>query len=55
MARERNLSVFVDTDYAGYKTDRKSISEFSVKLGDCVMNCCPEKKDSVALSTCEGE
>lgn len=49
------LSVFVDSDYAGDTIDRKSTTGYIVKLGDTVVNWGARKQASVALSTCEAE
>lgn len=49
------LNRFVDSDYAGDKNDRKSLSGYKIKLGGA---CCiwgSEKQTTVALSTCEAE
>lgn len=49
------LSVFVDSDYAGDTSDRKSTTGHLVKLGNAVVNWGARKQQAVALSTCEAE
>lgn len=52
---ETDLTVFVNSDYAGDTTDRKSITGYVVKLGNGVENWAARKQASVALSTCEAK
>lgn len=49
------LLVYVDSDYAGDTTDRKSMIGYVVKLVDGTINWGSKKQTSVALSTCEAE
>ena len=50
-----DLSVFVDSDYAGDTTDRKSTTGYMVKLGETLVYWGARKQASVARSTCEAE
>lgn len=50
-----DLNAFVDSDYAGDVTDRKSMSGYFVKLGSAPCSWASKKQRSVALSTCEAE
>lgn len=54
-AGSSDLSVLVDSDYAGDTEDRKSMSGFIVKIGEAVVNWGSKKQTSVSLSTCEAE
>lgn len=49
------LSGFVDSDFAGDTTDRKSMSGYLVKLGSATCMFGARKQASVALSTAEAE
>ncbi len=49
------ITGFVDSDYAGDVTDRKSMSGFIVKLGSASCIWGSKKQPTVALSTCEAE
>jgi len=49
------ITGFVDSDYAGDVTDRKSMSGFIIKLGSASCIWGSKKQPTVALSTCEAE
>ena len=46
---------YVDADWAGDKTDRKSTSGYLFKLGEGVISWLSKKQGSVALSSTEAE
>ena len=49
------LQVFIDSNWAGCSTDRKSTSGCCCSLGSVVISWCNRKQNSVALSTAEDE
>jgi hypothetical protein len=49
------VSAFADADWAGDKTDRKSISGWLAKVGGDVVSWASKKQSVVSLSTCEAE
>lgn len=55
VAKDLRLSVFVDSDYAGDRKDRKSMTGYVVKLGGAPVYWGARKQPTVALSTCEAE
>lgn len=50
-----DLNVYLDSDFAGYTMDKKSMTGYKVKLGDSVVNWVARKQATVTLSTCEAE
>lgn len=48
-------SALVDSDYAGYVLDHKSMTVFLIKLGNAVWLWWSKKEPAVSLSTCEPE
>jgi hypothetical protein len=53
--RSRNADRYTDSDYAGCKVDRKSISGTCQFLGRSLVSWSSKKQTSVALSTAEAE
>ncbi|CAM8941894.1 unnamed protein product [Rhodiola kirilowii] len=49
------LMAYTDADYAGCKTDRKSMSGKAQFLGPCLISWGSKKQSSIALSTAEAE
>ncbi|CAM8935607.1 unnamed protein product [Rhodiola kirilowii] len=49
------LAAYTDADYAGCKTDRKSMSGMAQYLGPCLISWASKKQSSIALSTAEAE
>ncbi|KFD54744.1 hypothetical protein M514_04444 [Trichuris suis] len=49
------LNCFVDADWAGDKTDRKSTTGYVVRLGKCALAWSSQKQSAVALSFTEAE
>ncbi|CAM8943817.1 unnamed protein product [Rhodiola kirilowii] len=49
------LMAYTDADYAGCKTDRKSMSGMAQFLGPCLISWGSKKQSSIALSTAEAE
>lgn len=54
-AGELKIQAFVDSDYAGDITDRKSMTGFAIKLGEATCIWTSKKQPTVVLSTCEAE
>uniref|UniRef100_A0A5S6QQU2 Integrase catalytic domain-containing protein n=1 Tax=Trichuris muris TaxID=70415 RepID=A0A5S6QQU2_TRIMR len=52
---EMKLQCYVDAEWAGDKTDRKSTSGYLFKLGDSVVAWSSQKQSTVALSSTEAE
>ena len=50
-----NLVAYSDSDFAGYKVDRKSTTGHCTFLGSSIISWCSKKQTSVALSTAEAE
>ncbi|CAM8969782.1 unnamed protein product [Rhodiola kirilowii] len=49
------LVAYIDADYAGCKTDRKSTSGMAQYLGPYLISWASKKQSSIALSTAEVE
>ncbi|XP_070037202.1 secreted RxLR effector protein 161-like [Nicotiana tomentosiformis] len=50
-----NIVGYVDTDYAGFLVDKKSISGMAYFLGSCLVSWATKKQNLVALSIAEAE
>ncbi|CAM8965318.1 unnamed protein product [Rhodiola kirilowii] len=55
MGGDLRLMAYTDADYAGCKTDRKSMSGKAQFLGPCLITWGSKKQSSIALSTAEAE
>ena len=53
--KELHLNAYSDSDFAGDKADRRSVSGYIIKLNDTVLDYKSKKQSIVALSTFEAE
>ena len=52
---DRNLSLYVDADYANRDNDKRSVSRVAVVVGGTVVNASSTTQHCVTLSTSEAE